>query len=63
MDFDHSFDFDLDFAYNMLVFNPILDPCLDVRLVSSLKVLSQQFFLLTLGFDQKINIFVFLVGF
>ncbi len=34
MDFDHNFDFDLDFAYNLLVFNPILDPCLGVRLVS-----------------------------
>ena len=35
LDFDHNFDSDLDFAQNLLVFNPILDPCLDVRLVSS----------------------------
>jgi hypothetical protein len=34
LDFDRNFNFDLDFAYNLLVFNPILDSCLDVRLVS-----------------------------
>ena len=35
MDFDHNFDFDIDFAQDLLFFNPILDPCLDVSLVSS----------------------------
>ncbi len=33
MDFNHSFDFDLPFSQNLLIFNPILDSCLDVGLV------------------------------
>ncbi len=31
--YDHNFDFDLDFSESQLIFNPVLDSCLDVRLV------------------------------